>query len=93
VVIAMNRKHTRIFSHKGRQLEIRAVPFADEWKVRVFENGKQVTPVAYSVAHEARIDANWQLKTDLIEALMRLAQDDIERGTVPLMPQIRTPIP
>jgi hypothetical protein len=80
------------FTYKGRQLEVRAAPFEEGWKVRVFENGKPVTAAVYSVAHDTAIDVNWRMKEELVDTLMHLAKEDVVRGVVPLMPPAN-PVP
>jgi hypothetical protein len=89
----MRPSRTTKFSYKSRQFEVKAVPFEEGWKVRVFENGKPVTPAVYSVVHDTLVDANWSMKIDLVDVLMQAAQDDVKRGRVPLMPPPGEAIP
>lgn len=80
------RIEPRKFSHDGRELEVRAVPAQDGWTVRVYENGRVVTGVTYSVSYETQIDASLQgLPVDLLDDLMNVAQTDIEQGRVRLV--------
>ena len=80
------RIEPRKFSHDGRELEVRAVPAQDGGTVRVYENGRVVTGVTYSVSYETQIDASLQgLPVDLLDDLMNVAQTDIEQGRVRLV--------
>jgi hypothetical protein len=81
----MTPSRKRKFTHKNRQFEVRAVPLMDGWKVRIYEKGKLVSPAVYSLSHDTAVDAQWRLNLDMIESLMALAQNDIERGIVPLV--------
>ena len=82
----MKPGRTRKFTHKNRQLEVRAAPIDEGWKVRIFEQGKPVTAAVYTVAHDTAIDAHWTMKADLADTLMELAEQDVKREVVPLMP-------
>ena len=74
----------RMFCHSGRNLEVRATQTATGWEVRVFEGDQRVTRVFYTVSYETQIDADIQ-GADLLDALMCLAQEDIEVNRVPLV--------
>jgi len=82
----MTNERKREFNFKERNLEVRAVPDNEIWKVRVFENNRSVTEVVYTVSHENQINAKVQeLSVDLLDELMRLAQSDVEEGRVTLL--------
>lgn len=74
----------REFSHRGRTLEVRATQSTEGWSVRVFEDGRPVTQVFYTVCYETDMNAAMQ-GDDLVDALMRLAQEDIEAERVRLL--------
>lgn len=59
----------------GRSFEVRAVPLADRWQVRVFE-GETPVSVALNVEY-ATLAAKPEL--DLVGSLMETAQRDVER--------------
>jgi hypothetical protein len=76
----------RNFTYDGRQLQVRALPDSEGWRVRVFENDTLVTGVVYSVSHETTVDARMQsVPHDLVEHLMQLAQSDVENNIVRLV--------
>ena len=74
----------REFSHVGQILEVRAAQTTSGWSVRVFEDGQPVTRIFYTVNYETQMRAEYQ-GDDLVEALMRLAQEDIEADRVRLV--------
>jgi hypothetical protein len=73
---------TKQFEHDGRTYEVRAEPFPEGWRVRVFVGGRRATPVTYTVAHEVAIDASHSWVGDLVDGLMETAEHDIRRGYV-----------
>ena len=79
----MAQARSKKFSHQNRTLEVKVEPASESWGVRVYENGKRVTNVTYSVSHETAVDA---LPTRVIDELMNLAKKDIKNGTVELLP-------
>ena len=76
----------RPFNYEGRHLEVKAECNNEGWKVQVYENGKPATYCVYCVSYEDFMDANTVLSSDLVEELMNIAQDDIQRGVVTFRP-------
>jgi hypothetical protein len=74
------------FSHQNRKLEVRAVVEDNEVKVRVFEDGEPATRVIYSITIETDFDAKVTgFPLNLVDELMRVAEDDVKEGRVPLI--------
>ena len=78
----------REFFHGGRALEVRATPTSEGWSVRVYDGQRPVTGVVYTVTYDTQIAAASQgTSEDLVDALMRVAQEDIEFDRVRLVDQ------
>ena len=75
---------SRDFQFNGRNLSVRAAPFNDGWRVRVFEGDRAVTAVAYTVTHDTMADAP-MASMHLVHELMTLVQADVEEGRVRLI--------
>lgn len=73
---------TKKFEFEGYEFEVRALPFPDGWKVKVFCDNKLVSPVIYSVEYDTQMDMKMTTGYDAIDALMALAQTDIENKIV-----------
>jgi hypothetical protein len=75
----------REFKHAGRNFEISAGPERDAWKIRLLENGKQASPIVYSVSCETAIDATTSdVPVNLVEELIQLLKHDVKTGILPL---------
>jgi len=48
---------TKEFDYDGRTLSVAAEFDGEQWRVRVFENGKPATQVVYSVSGLTEVDA------------------------------------
>ncbi len=75
---------SRDFQFHGRNLSVRAAPFNEGWRVRVFEGDRAVTAVAYTVTHDTTADAS-MASMHLVHELMTLVQADVEEGRVRLI--------
>ncbi len=68
-------------------MTVRAEVSPDGWEVRVFNGDRPVSGVVYNVSMDTQVDAAMQsVPTDLVDELMRIAQSDIERGIVKIVP-------
>ena len=72
------------FSHRGRDLEVRAMRTPNGWKARVFEGTTKVTRVFYTVSYDTDLDAEFQ-GIDIVGELMQIAQSDVESDLVQLL--------
>lgn len=70
------------FMHKGREFEIRAAAFDHGWTVRVFHNGKCVSP-PYTASFEVETDFASHGWGRVVDELMAVARDDIENERLP----------
>jgi hypothetical protein len=75
---------SRDFQFNNRHLSVRAAPFNEGWRVRVYEGDRSVTAVAYTVTHDITADAS-MASMHLVNELMTLAQADVEEGRVRLI--------
>jgi hypothetical protein len=73
------------FSFSIRSLVARAKRTRDGWEVRVYENARPATAVTYTVSYNTAIDAQMSGHSDLVEHLLQVARDDLERGYVRLL--------
>jgi hypothetical protein len=81
------KREIREFSYAGRTLQISAEANSDGWKIRLFEGGRQVSPIVYSVSHETVVDAAVSgVPSNLVEGLIQLMRHDVENGILPLPP-------
>lgn len=71
----MNRK----FEHEGKTFEVREAAFNDRYAVKVFLDGNQVSP-EYSATIEVGQDYFSQQKTRIVDALAKVAENDIRSG-------------
>ena len=76
------------FTHKGHEFEIRAVAYDHGWKVQVLRAGKAESP-AYNVSHGTATDFHTSGWGNAVDALMALAQEDIENDR---LPELKKPI-
>lgn len=75
------------FSHDGRNFEIRTETMNNEIKVRLFENEKLASPIAYCVAIETAFDAKTSgFPLDIAEELVQLLEHDVTSGRLRLYP-------
>ena len=73
------------FAHDGRRLEVRAVPLASGWKVRVFAGSKPATVASYAVLYDLESGPeaiDWS--TGLL-SLMQHARDEVTSGRTSLL--------
>jgi hypothetical protein len=76
----------RLFSYNNKNFEVRAVPFTDGWKVRVFQGTIQATSITYTVSHEDQMDADLITREiHLVDGLMELAENDVKNNIVKLV--------
>ena len=76
----------RPFSFNNKTFEVRAVPFTDGWKVRVFQDNKQATSITYTVSHEDQMDAGFITREiHLVDGLMELVEHDVKNNIVKLV--------
>jgi hypothetical protein len=69
------------FEFEGRKLEVRAesTPNHAGWTVRVFEDGRPATAIAYTVTYLTMIDTQMALNIDVVNELMKSAQRSVEQ--------------
>jgi hypothetical protein len=85
----MSRKIS--FSYKGRSFEIKAGALADGWAVRLYEDGRQVSPIRYNVSYETTTDAMMkEFPQDLVEHLMELIKQETASGRLQLLPSSKS---
>jgi hypothetical protein len=83
----MKDTRERAFDYNGRTLTVRAAAFPEGWKVRIFDGDKPVTGIVYEVRHEVLIDSlTKEVPFDLVEHLMQIAEGDVTRGWVRVVP-------
>jgi hypothetical protein len=77
----------RFFSHNGRRFEVRAECTDGDWSIRVYEDNHPAHQLMYSVSHD-RLTPGFlnKIPDDVVEQLMTIAQDNIERGLVRVLP-------
>ncbi len=71
------------FSHKGRQFTLKAQARNNEVVVRAFDEQGEGVGRTFGVTWETAIDYRIMQVDDAVDALMQLAQDDIEHERVP----------
>ena len=67
---------TKEFDYDGRTLSVAAEFDGEQWRVRVFENGKPATQVVYSVSGLTEIDARMSQGIDCVGSLIEIAEKD-----------------
>lgn len=73
------------FEFDGRLLTVGAITTRDGYSVRVYEDGRPVTRIFYTVAFETAIDMQTTGFTDdAVGNLMDLAKNDVVSGDVKL---------
>ena len=77
----------RFFSYNGRSFEVRAECTDGDWSVRVYEDNHPAHQLIYSVSHD-RLTPGFldKIPDEVVEQLMTVAQDNIERGLVRVLP-------
>ena len=76
----------REFSFHKRSFQIRATAEPDGWAIRIFENGRKVSPLAYKLVYEGEIEQNMRNHPgDFLEHLMTLMQSDVESGRLKII--------
>ena len=69
------------FSHEGRALEVWVTPYRGVWRAKVYENGKPINGIVYTVTREK---TQRTVPAHMIETLMLHARTDVEQGYVHL---------
>jgi hypothetical protein len=77
----------RFFSHNGRRFEVRAECTDGEWSIRVYEDNHPAHQLMYSISHD-RLTPGFldKIPDEVVEQLMTVAQDNIERELVRVLP-------
>lgn len=70
---------SRKFEHEGKTFEVREAVRDERYAVKVFSDGKQVSP-EYSATIELGQDYFSQHKTRIVDELAKLAESDIRNG-------------
>ncbi|MPT52925.1 hypothetical protein [Delftia sp.] len=70
---------SRNFEHEGKTFEIREAVFDDRYAVKVFLDGKQVSP-EYSASIEVGQDYFSHHKTRIVKELSLVAENDVRNG-------------
>ena len=80
-------KH-RLFSHDGRTFEVRAECTDGDWSIRVYEDDHPAHQMVYSVSHD-RLTPGFldKISDHVVEQIMAVAQENIERGIVRALPK------
>jgi hypothetical protein len=78
----------RFFSHNGRRFEVRAECTDGDWSVRVYEDNHPAHQLTYSVSHD-RLTPGFldKISDEVVEQLMNIAQENIERGLIRVLPR------
>ena len=77
------------FDHEGRRLEVRAEAIDYEIQVRMFENGTPVTAMLRHVPIPINFEGHLMpFPLDRLDALVEMAQEEVEKGRVPLLPSL-----
>lgn len=70
---------TTTFDHEGKTFEVRAALTDGGYSVKIFLNDAQVTP-EYSAVFEVGQDYFAQHRTHILDALRKIAENDIRNG-------------
>ena len=79
------RTKQRTLKINGKNLEIRAIPSGEEWKVGVFDGNKPVTEAPYVVTDQL---CSYVAKTkgiDLVYSLMQMLESYLKSGVIKLV--------
>lgn len=68
---------SRIFQFEGKQYEVRVGQVGDEYKVRVFQDGKPANGYTYSANVITDLDMKMSLGFHAFEHLMDVAESDV----------------
>ncbi len=71
-------KH-KTFTYDDRTLDVVATLDGDTWRIQLFENGKPVNHVTYTVTGMTDYDARISQGMDCVSDLMKIAQTDFIR--------------
>jgi hypothetical protein len=78
----------RFFMHNGRSLEVRAERTNGEWEIRVYDDNHPAHQIVYAVSHDRRTPGFFEeIPDQVIEQMMDVAQENIERNIVRVLPR------
>jgi hypothetical protein len=78
----------RFFLHNSRTFEVRAERADGDWSIRVYEDGHPAHQIIYSVSHDLLTPGfSDKIPDDVVEQIMAVAQENIEREMVRVLPK------